>query len=90
MNLPVVVPDREPLTELEARQIGDSAYRLAKLRNMLKDGGRFDLTAIQPLQWGGTSSIGHQLTKLEGEAVLALLIERETLFLASFNVAVQP
>lgn len=93
-NLPMVVPDREPLTELEARRIGDSAYRLAKLRNMQKLDGPFDLMATESVgggPWGsGVSRVGYRLTKLEAEATLALLIERETLFLASFNVAVQP
>jgi hypothetical protein len=92
ISLPIVVPDREPLTELEARQIGDSAYRLAKLRQMRGCPGPFDLSAYEHsiAAYGSSPSrMNHRLTKLEAEAILALLIERETLFLASFNVAIE-
>lgn len=88
-NLPVVVPDREPLTELEARQIGDSSYRLGKLRRMQGVSGPFAISATEQIGYGGVSVSNHHLSKLEAQAVLALLIEREMLFLASFNVAVQ-
>lgn len=92
IRLPVVVPDREPLTELEARQIGDSSYRLAKLRKMQEADGPFDFIATERvggIYGGGASGINHRLSKLEAQAVLALLMEREALFLASFNVAIE-
>jgi hypothetical protein len=88
MNLPVVVPDREPLTEEEALRVGDSVYRLRKLRQMLQASGPFDLTALESVGWG-TARTNFRLSKLDAEAVISLLIEREMLFLASFNVNVQ-
>lgn len=88
ISLPMVVPDREPLTELEARKIGDSSYRLAKLRKIQKLTGPFDLSATD-YSHNGNARWGLRLTTLEAEAILALLIEREVLFLASFNVSVK-
>lgn len=88
-NLPAVKPDREPMTEMEAMLVGDSAYRLAKLRRMLREaetvGGT--LTVGSATQWVSPPSI--RLGNNDLQAVLALLIEREELFLASFNVSVE-
>jgi len=86
-NLPTVVPDREPLTELEARKVGDSSYRLAKLRRM-RTHERFALTANEASN-GMSYASSYPLSPMDAEAVLALLIERETLFLASFNVKIE-
>lgn len=89
-DLPVVHPDREQLTEEEARRVGTAAYRVAKLRRLLK-------AAQTPKS--GTLIVGRstaweqapfiEVDSLSMEAVLALLIERDELFLASFNVKVE-
>lgn len=86
MNLPTVPPDREPLTEAEARRVGVSAFQMARLRSVVAHlplGGQLTIKTNS----GGAASI--ELPQLDVEAVLALLVEREALFLASFNVTVE-
>jgi hypothetical protein len=79
----VVVPDREPLTEAEARRIGHSATRIAQLRDLHK---QVQSGSISIQTANGAMSLA--LTKLDLEAALGLLIEREAQFLSSFNVEV--
>jgi hypothetical protein len=84
MNLPVVVPDREPLTEAEARRIGISAQRLAQLRDIRTHASRGATFTVQLGLYNGTAAFS--LNSMEAEACIALLIEREAAFLTSFNV----
>lgn len=82
----VRVPEREQLTEGEARRLGQAANRLARYRELMRHTGR-----------GGSLNAAPRTGQLHGvnlgptdlEAVLALLIEREELFLASFNVKIE-
>lgn len=84
MNLPVVVPDREQLTEAEARRIGISAQRLAQLRDLRTHASRGASLTVQTGTYGG--NVTFFLPSLEAEACIALLLEREVAFLTSFNV----
>lgn len=85
MSLPVITPDREPLTEAEVRRIGVSAHQLASLRATLKQGV---LSATLTVK----TSNGHPvlaLGQLDAQAVLGLLVDREVQLLSSFNVTVE-
>lgn len=84
-NLPVVHPDREPMTEAEARRVGIAAQQIAALRSALKGA----LSATLTVKSGNGFPVIN-LNQLSTEAVLSLLIEREALFLASFNVIPEP
>lgn len=81
-----VIPEREPLTEDEARAIGTAANRLPNLRTLLEEteGKR-----------GGAIGVGSgmkmrtiRLPKADIKAALSLLIERDEMLLASFNVTI--
>lgn len=83
--LPVVIPDREPLTEAEALRIGASAQRLGQLRDILghtAGGAKFAV--------GTQGTYTFTLSSTEAQSCIALLMEREMAFLSSFNVAVLP
>lgn len=81
-----VVPEREPLTELEARRVGQSAIRLARFRYLLKEAAN----STGNISVGsGYNAKSQALGNLELTAALSLLIEREELFLASFNVKIE-
>jgi hypothetical protein len=92
-QLPVVVPDREPLTEAEARRIGNAAHKLAKLRELLKEartarsGGLG--VGVSAGFYGSQTISNIELSSADLQAALALLIEREVAFLASFNVLIE-
>lgn len=86
MNLPVVQPEREPLTEAEARRIGHAATRIARFRYLLglgEAGGSINVTP------GRGQLHGENLAAVDVRAVLALLIEREGQFLSSFGVILE-
>ena len=80
-----VVPEREPLTELEARRIGASAQRLARYRFLLTKADRGGALNATP---GEGQLFGENLGSDDLKAALAFLIEREELFLASYNVKI--
>lgn len=85
MTLPMVVPDREPLTEAEARRIGVSAMQIAALRGVL---GATPLSCILTIKTDkGMSSLA--LGQLDTTAAIGLLIDREAQLLSSFGVAVE-
>lgn len=82
MNLPMIQPEREPLTLDEAMRVGASASRLAAYREGLKtEHGSAALTIAVK---GGKRFYG--LTATEADAILSLLVEREAAFLTPFNV----
>lgn len=86
MNLPAVQPDREPLTEPEARRIGVAANRLPRLRTLLRKAA--DKTGSVGVGYGYGAE-GIQIGSIDLQAVLSLLIERDELLLASFNVTIE-
>lgn len=80
-----VVPDREPMTELEARRVGETALRLAQLRALLRhadSGGSITAGA-------GYTAQSRFLGSADLQAALAFLIERDEMFLASFNIKIE-
>lgn len=77
----MVFPEREPLTEAEARQIGASSQAIGRLRYMLENAKAGSLTVTLS---SGSQSLS--LYKSDLDACLALLMEREAAFLTSFNV----
>jgi hypothetical protein len=80
------VPEREPLTEAEAQRIGVAASRLARLRHLHSEAER----AIGAIVIGsGYTAKSVQLGSLDLQAALAFLMERDELFLASFNVQIE-
>lgn len=84
MTLPVITPEREPITLVEAMRIGQSASRLQNLttyRDRTVTSGGISIQTSN-----GTFSVA--LSRIDTEAVLALLIEREQAFLAAFNVEI--
>lgn len=80
------VPEREPLTEAEARLIGASAQRLARYRYLLSKADKGGSINVTP---GAGQLHGENLNANAIQAALGLLIEREELFLASFNVKIE-
>ena len=81
-----VVPEREPLTEQEARRIGVAANRLPRLRQLRQLGE----THVGSIVIGsGISAQSMSLGTLDLQAALSLLIERDELLLASFNVKIE-
>lgn len=83
-NLPMVVPEREPLSLAEARRVGMAAGQITALRSILEAN---PLNAIITVKTAG-SAASFSLGQLDTHAVLGLLIEREALFLASMGVDV--
>lgn len=81
MTLPAVRREREPLTMAEARAVGAASNRLRNFRHLLSEGLGGSLTVR--MKFGTTAQA---LTTVDMEAILSLLIEREELFLGSFNV----
>jgi hypothetical protein len=84
VNLPVVVPDREQLTEAEARRIGLAAMRLVQLKDLRTHASRGATFTVATGSYGG--NVSFSIGSLDAEACIALLIEREAAFLTSFNV----
>jgi hypothetical protein len=82
-----VIPEREPLTELEARQIGHAANRVARYRHLLTEALKPSTGSI--VVGGGYGAQSQALGSTELQAALAFLIERDELFLASFNVQIE-
>lgn len=80
------LPDREPLTEAEARRIGVAAQRLARYRYLLTQAGNGGAINATP---GGGKLFGENIPASELQAALAFLMEREELFLASFGVTIE-
>lgn len=82
----MVVPDREPLTEAEARKIGESAQQIARLRDILH-AAPLSATITIKTNSGGQPvvNLGYHATV----AAVALLIEREAQFLSSMGVTVE-
>ena len=89
-RLPVVQREREPLTEAEARRIGAAAQQIGKLRHGLNGGSAGALGGSLTVKQGGTATSVIDLDRNTMQAVLALLIEREAVFLSSFGVEVEP
>jgi hypothetical protein len=85
-QLPVVVPDREPLTEAEARRVGTAANRLPRLRRLRAlAADRIGQIFVGSGYTADFISVG----SLDLQAALALLIERDEMLLASFNVTIE-
>lgn len=85
MSFPTIVPPKGRMTEAEARRVGQSANRIAQLRNLrdnAKRGG--SITGDS-----GNGAASHVLTAEETQACLSLLIEREAAFLASFDIELE-
>lgn len=80
--------EREPLSEREALNVGDSAARLIKLRRMLAMNDKFEIWSNGPVNWAGGRA-SYKVTQLEAQAIFSLLIEREELFLSSFGVVIE-
>ena len=85
-QLPVIVPDRERLTEAEAIRIGLSAQRLGQLRDLCTFVLRGAKLSVETSNGGYTFT----LTRDEAQGCVAHLLEREVAFLTAFNVAVAP
>jgi hypothetical protein len=79
-------PEREPLTEEEARRLGVAANRLPRLRQLRHAAATNFGSIVVGSNWGA-QSIAVSSTDLQ--AALSLLIERDALLLASFNVTVE-
>lgn len=82
----VPAPDREPLTEAEARRIGVAANRLPRLR-YLRDEAAKEIGSI--VVGSGYTAKSQSLGSLDLQAALSLLIERDELLLSSFNVKIE-
>lgn len=82
----VPVPEREPLSEAEARRIGVAANRLPRLRH-LRNYATKEIGNI--VVGSGYTAKSIQLGSLDLQAALSLLIERDELLLASFNVKIE-
>jgi hypothetical protein len=82
-----VIPEREPLTMGEAVRIGSSASRLARYRHLLKEALKPTTGSI--VVGSGYTAQSQALGSTEVQAALSFLIEREELFLASFNVQIE-
>lgn len=85
-NPPAPRPEREPITEAEARRIGHAAYQIDKLRNIVGAGPQNGQLTVRTDNRGAASL---ELTQPAIEAVLALLIEREAVLLSSFGVMLE-
>ena len=81
-----VTPEREPLSEAEARRIGVAANRLPRLR-YLRDEAAKEIGQI--VVGSGSTAKSTSVGSLDLQAVLSLLIERDELLLASFNVKIE-
>jgi hypothetical protein len=86
----VVVPEREPLTEAEARRIGVAADRLARLRHLRAEATTLS-GSITIGNGGGFGAVSHTvpLGSADLQAAISVLIERDELLLASFNVKIE-
>lgn len=82
----VSVPDREPLTEAEARVVGFAAQKLARYRHLLRQVDRGGSISVKTE--AGAATVEHLGSKDMG-AVLVTLIEREEVLLASFGVQIE-
>lgn len=74
------------LTEAEARRVGIAAHDLARLRAISKAGVRAGSLGITTETSGAASMT---LRADQAEAVLAFLMEREGIFLASMGVILE-
>jgi hypothetical protein len=79
------VPQREPLTEAEARVLGASAQRLAKYRYLLSKADKGGSINVAP---GDGKLVGENLGSASIQAVLGFLIDREKLLLSSLGVVI--
>jgi hypothetical protein len=75
---------KKRVTEAEARRIGHAAQRIAQFRDALTAAKSGSITVSS-----GNGSMSIALTQLDLVAALAILIEREALFLTSFGVTVE-
>jgi len=82
----VTVPDREPLTEAEARRVGDAALRLPRLRYLREQAATKHGSIVVGGGYAGSQSI--VLGSIDLQAALSLLIERDEMLLSSFNVTI--
>lgn len=84
IELPEVTPPKTWITENEARQIGKAAQRLVELRK-----ARSARSSVGYVRFGAANDTNAPTLRLEKgdlEAVLGLLIERESIFLTNFDV----
>ena len=81
-----VIPEREPLTELEAMRIGNAATRLARLRHLHNEAEKVGGSIVVG---SGYTAKNIMLAGIDLQAALAFLMERDELFLASFNVTIE-
>jgi hypothetical protein len=81
-TLPKVRPMHEPMTMEEARLLGRASQRLTDFRHLMgkiESGGQLTI-----MLKNGTFT--QSLRRDDIEAAISLLIERERLFLATYNV----
>jgi hypothetical protein len=80
----MVIKPTDPITLAEARKIGTAAQRYENLKHCLREATGGGLTVSTR---NGTMSLS--MYRLDMEALLALLIEREGQYLASMGVILE-
>jgi len=89
MTLPVVAAPKGRMTEAEAIQAGRSASKLRDLRELrsIRENGQHRTPG--QIKLAGLDHLALALSNEEVDAVIALLIERHSTFLASLDVELE-